>query len=252
MRKIIKLYLTLSLICWSTVLSAMDERLIKANAYYSEGMFQDAIEVYEDILKTGMTSPELHYNLGNAYYRNGYLPAAILNFERALLLAPHDKDIRYNLDLAYSQITDKIETVEEFFLARWFAAVRGSTDSDHWAIVSIILFVLTFAALFVYFFSRSTAIRKITFFMALLFLIGSVTTLSFSYNQKQRLLKQNRAIVFAPSVTVRSSPDRSGTELFVLHEGTRVRILQTIGEWYEIELEDGNSGWMQANNLETI
>ena len=252
MLKILKIILVLILFSLSVRILAMDERIIKANAYYSDGMFQEAIDAYEDILKTGMTSPELHYNLGNAYYRNGYLPAAILNFERALLLAPQDKDIRYNLELAYSQITDKIETVEEFFLARWFSALRGSTDSDHWAVASIILFVLAFAGLFVYFFSRTTAIRKITFFMALLFFIGSVTTFSFSYNQKQRLINRNRAIVFAPSVTVRSSPDRSGTELFVIHEGTRVKILRTISDWLEIELEDGNTGWMQEVNLEII
>ena len=233
-------------------LSAADERFDKANAFYSDGNFQEAIDSYEEILKTGLESSELYYNLGNAYYRNGYLPAAILNYERASLLAPHDNDIRYNLELAYSQTTDKIEKVEEFFLTRWFVALRSSADSDNWAIISIILFVFALTGLFIYFFSQTTIIRKISFFIAVMFVTGSVATFAFSYNQKKRLINRDRAIVFAPSVTVRSSPDRSGTEIFVLHEGTRVKILQTLGDWYEVELDDGNSGWMLAGNVEVI
>jgi len=233
-------------------LSAADDRFDKGNANYSEGKFQEAIEIYEEILKTGMESPELYYNLGNAYYRSGYLPAAILNFERALLLAPHDIDIRYNLELAYSQTADKIDKVEEFFLTRWFASLRSSTDSDNWAIISVILFILALTGLFIYFFSQTTIIRKISFFMSILLVIGSIVTFAFSYDQKQRLINRDRAIIFAPSVTVRSSPDRSGTEIFVLHEGTRVKILQTLGDWYQVELEDGNSGWIQFGNVEVI
>jgi len=233
-------------------LTFADERFEKANTYYSEGKFQDAIEVYEEILKTGMESPEIYYNLGNAYYRNGYLPSAILNYERAALLAPHDKNISYNLDLAYSQIADKIEKIDDFFLNRWFASLRSSTNSDNWAIISIFLFILTLTGFFFYFFSQTLIIRKISFYLAILFIIGSVVTFSFSYEQKQRLQNRNRAIIFSPSVTVRSSPDRSGTELFVLHEGTRVKILQILGEWYEVELEDGSRGWMPKSGLEVI
>jgi len=249
---LIKYGLIISLILLPLRLSAADERFEKGNAYYSEGNFQEAVDAYEEILKTGMESSELYYNLGNAYYRSGYLPAAILNFERALLLAPHDIDIRYNLELAYSQTADKIDKVEEFFLSRWFASLRSSADSDNWAIISVILFVLSLTGLFIYFFSQTTAIRKISFFMAILLITGSIVTFAFSHDQKQRLINRDRAIIFAPSVTVRSSPDRSGTEIFVLHEGTRVKILQTLGEWYQVELDDGNSGWIQTGNVEVI
>lgn len=231
---------------------AADERFDKANAFYSEGSFREAINSYEEILKTGVESPEVYYNLGNAYYRSGSLPQAIINYERALLLAPQNRDVRYNLELAYSQTADKIETVGEFFISRWFALLRSSTDSDKWAVISIVLFVIALVGGFFYFFSRTTAIRKISFFIAVLFVTGAVVTFVFSYDQKQRLINRDRAIVFTPSVTVRSSPDRSGTELFVLHEGTRVTILQTLGEWYEVELNDGNTGWMQTSNVEVI
>ena len=150
---------------------AADERFVKANTFYSEGMFQEAIEAYEEILKTGVESSELYYNLGNSYYRNGFLPSAILNYERALLLAPHDRDIRYNLELAYSQTADKIETVGEFFISRWFSSLRGSSDSDTWAMVSIVLFICSLVSIFFYFFSRTTIIRKISFYAAILLIV---------------------------------------------------------------------------------
>ena len=231
---------------------AADERLIKANMFYSESMFQEAIDAYEEILKTRVESSELYYNLGNSYYRNGFLPSAILNYERALLLAPHDRDIRYNLELAYGQTADKIESVGEFFISRWLSLLRSSSDSDTWAITSIALFICFLVAIFFFFFSRVTIIRKISFFAAILLIAVSLVSLTFSYNQKNRLVKRDRAIVFSPSVTVKSSPDISGTEIFVVHEGTHVKILQTLGEWYEVEINDGNSGWMQAANVQVI
>jgi tetratricopeptide (TPR) repeat protein len=236
----------------SLKINAADDRFEKANNLYSEGKYREAVEMYEEILKSGMEAPDLYFNLGNAYYRYGYLPSAILNYERALLLAPQERDIRYNLELAYNQTSDKLEKVDDFFLTRWFDSLRSSTDSDKWAIISIILFTLTLAGFFFYFFSQTTIIRKVSFFFAILFVTGSIITFSFSYAQKERLINRNSAIIFSPSVTVRSSPDRSGTELFVLHEGTRVEILQTVGEWYEVELDDGNKGWMPVTSVEVI
>lgn len=248
----LKPLLLLLLIVISVNTFGSDARFTKANAYYTEGQFQEAIDAYEEILKTGVESPELYYNLANAYYRFGLLPSAILNYERALLLAPHDQDIRYNLELAYSKIADKIEPVGEFFIARWFNSLRSSTDSDTWAVFSIVLFVLFLTGLLFFFFAKTTLFRKISFFFSVIFLLGTAITFSFSSSQKQRLINRNRAIIMTPSVTVRSSPDASGTEIFVLHEGTRVKILQTIGQWHQIEIEDGTPGWMPASALEVI
>lgn len=233
-------------------IAQQDNRLTQANQLYADGDFENAIEAYEDVLKSGMEAPQLYYNLGNAYYRKGLLPAAILNFERALLLAPQDKDIRYNLNLAYGQITDKIEPVGVFFLTRWFANFRNSADSDTWAVISIVTFMLFLTGLLFYFFSRTSLYRKMAFFITLFSFLISVTTLAFSNHQKQRLVNRDRAIVFSPSVTVRSAPEASGTELFVLHEGTKVKILQRINNWLEVELQDGGIGWMHEEHLEII
>ncbi|MCA1744394.1 MAG: SH3 domain-containing protein, partial [Bacteroidales bacterium] len=139
-----------------------------------------------------------------------------------------------------------------FFITRWFANFRNSTDSDNWAIVSIITFLFFLTGLLFYFFSKTSSFRKIAFFLTLFSLLISVTTLAFSNHQKQRLVNRDRAIVFSPSVTVRSAPEASGTELFVIHEGTKVKILQRINTWLEVELQDGSIGWMHEEHLEII
>lgn len=229
-----------------------DSRVEKANQHYAAEEYYNAIQLYEDVLKSGMEGPELYYNLGNCYYRQGLLPAAILNYERALLHAPHDKDIRYNLELAYSQIPDKIEPLGEIFIAQWFASIRNITKSDTWAWISIASFSLFLILLLIYFFSKRRALRKIGFFVGLIFLIISVTTFFFAKYQKQRLANRDTAIVFSPSVTVRSAPDAGSTELFVLHEGVKVKLLKFNNNWYEIQIEDGNEGWIHAEHVEVI
>ncbi len=247
MRKLIYILLFLPM-----ALSAQDGRYEKGNTHYINGEFEEAINTYIDILETGVESGNLHYNLANAYYKNGQLPEAILNYERALLLKPQDKDIQYNLELAYSQTTDKIETVGEFFLSTWIDSVRNKATSDFWALLGLSCFILTLlgAAFFIY--SRSSIIKKIGFYFGIIFLFHAVLTLTFSYQQKNKFIVRNHAIVFSPSVTVKSSPDASGTEIFILHEGTKVKVLSTLGTWKEIEMGNGNIGWIEENSITII
>ncbi|NPA36255.1 MAG: SH3 domain-containing protein [Chlorobi bacterium] len=229
-----------------------DQRFIKANQLYTDGKYEEAAQAYEDILKTGVESPELYYNLGNAYYKSGLLPQAILNYERAKLLAPQDKDIEYNLELARSQTIDKIDKVGEFFLKTWIRALRNKADSDTWAYMSIGFFLGLIGMLFLFYFSRTPALKKAGFFSGILFLFLFIVSFSFAHLQKQKLVNRNYAIIFAPTVNVKSSPDSGGTELFVLHEGTKVKILDKVGEWRQIEISDGNRGWINVSTIEVI
>jgi len=229
-----------------------DQRFTKANELYTQGKFEEAAKAYEEILKTGVESPELYYNLGNAYYKSGLLPEAILNYERAKLLAPDDKDITYNLELAQSQTIDKIDKVGKFFLKVWIKDLRNKADSDTWAYMSIAFFTLVIAMLFLFYFSRTVALKKAGFFGGLLFLGLFIFSFSFAYRQKQKLVERNYAIIFAPTVNVKSSPDASGTEIFVLHEGTKVKVIDELGEWRQIELSDGNKGWINVSTIEKI
>lgn len=229
-----------------------DQRFQEANLFYQNGEYGNAINSYESIINSGVESSEIYYNLGNSYYREGALPSAILNYERALLLAPQDNDVRYNLNLAYSQITDKIEPVGHFFISKWFASIRNAADSNTWALVSILTFSLFLIGMLFFFFSQKTGLRKLTFFIALWALLSSIITFSYSHTQKQRLINREHAIVFSPSVTVKSAPQGGGTDLFVIHEGTKVKIMQTLNNWHEIMLQDGSVGWMPISSVEII
>ncbi|MGV8826768.1 MAG: tetratricopeptide repeat protein [Breznakibacter sp.] len=234
------------------MVQASDGRMVEANMLNGNGEYAKAIEKYEQILKTEVESPVLYFNLGYAHYKSGSLAPAILNFERARLLAPNDPDINYNLELAYSQTVDKIDRVGEVFFVRWINGIKNKGTSNAWAILFLVSFSLMVACAGFYFFGQYPIMRKFGFYVGLgLFILCSIT-LSFSISQKSKLTNRNTAIVFSPAVTVTSSPDERGTELVVLHEGTKVKVVSRLGEWCEIQLSDGNVGWLKMKAIEII
>lgn len=221
------------------------------NAYNSED-YAKAIELYESVLKSHGESANVYYNLGNAYYKAGKLAPAILNYERCLLLNPGDSDARFNLELVRQRTTDKIEPLGEFFLSKWFHAIQDKGSSNSWAKLGVVCFILFIGCLVLFFFSRWIRLKKVGFYCGLCLLVAVVVSNIFASHQKEEMLTRDRAIVFSPTVTVKSSPDASGTDLFILHEGTDVTIKSTLGEWSEIVLADGNVGWMPSKDIQKI
>ena len=231
---------------------AQDTRFAKANELFGAEKYEEAVTAYAEILNSGVESGALYYNLGNAYYKSGKLPEAILNFERALLLSPHDKDIRYNLEMANLQITDKLDTVGEFFLVNWFNNFKNKTKSDTWALISIIAFVLSILGIGLFLFARKRALKQVSFSMAIVLFVISFLAFNFSASQKEKLTDRKSAIIFAPSISVKSSPSSGGTDLFILHEGTKVNILEQVSDWNRVVISDGNEGWIPASAIEII
>ncbi len=247
------LWLALVLVqCWALPVAAQDAAIKEAEVAYTKEDYKTAIELYEGLLKNNGESAAIYYNLGNAYYKNGQVAPAILNYERALLLEPGDKDIRFNLQMAKARAVDKIEPVGKFFLVKWFEGVRDIASIDTWGATGIISFVLFIFCLVIFFFSKIVRFKKIGFYCALLLLLVVIFSNIFGFSQKSAMKNQIEAIVFASSVTVKSSPDVSGTDLVVLHEGTKVAVKSVLGEWSEVELEDGNVGWMPSKDIQTI
>lgn len=232
--------------------SAQDPRFVNANQLYAAGKFAESVQAYEDILKSGVESEALYFNLGNACYKSGELPKAILNYERALLLDPDDKDVIYNLELANSQIADRINQAGQFFLKSWFVGVINKGTSDFWAWTGIIALVIGLTAFGVFRYSQNAGLKRAGFYIAIGLFLMMVAAFAFSHEQKDRLTNRTEAIVFAPTVNVKSSPDNSGTDLFVIHEGTKVKILEKLGTWRKIQLKDGSQGWMPATDIEVI
>ncbi len=240
------------LLGWFLPLCAQESTLKEAEEAYAKEDYTQAIELYESVLKSYGESAMVYYNLGNAYYKAGKVAPAILNYERALLLNPGDSDTRFNLQVARQKTVDKIEPIGEFFLTRWIGTVEDVYSADGWAKWGVAFFVLFIGCLVLFFFSKWIRLKKIGFFAGICFLLISLVANLFADSQQDKLLHRADAIVFASTVTVKSSPDASGTDLFILHEGTKVTIKSTLGEWSEIQLEDGNVGWMPSKEIQQI
>jgi tetratricopeptide (TPR) repeat protein len=224
----------------------------RANRLYTEGSFKEAILIYHQIINSGYHSAELYYNLGNAYYRSGQVPAAILNYERAALLAPGDEDIRFNLLLARTNVRDRIEELPDFFLNRWWKGARDMLGAGEWAAVSVVSFTVSLVFLAVFLMSFSVVVKKIFFWLAVTVFFWAIMSFSFGLDQRNHLKNQNTAIVFSPVVPVKSSPDINSTDLFFIHEGTKVWVEDSLGDWRAIRLSDGNKGWLQKMAIEMI
>ena len=240
------------LLGWFLPLCAQESTLKEAEEAYAKEDYSQAIELYESVLKSYGESAMVYYNLGNAYYKAGKVAPAILNYERALLLNPGDSDTRFNLQVARQKTVDKIEPIGEFFLTRWIGTVEDVYSADGWAKWGVASFLLFIGCLVLFFFSKWIRLKKIGFFAGICFLLISLVANLFADSQQDKLLHRADAIVFASTVTVKSSPDASGTDLFILHEGTKVTIKSTLGEWSEIQLEDGNVGWMPSKEIQQI
>lgn len=249
MKKIFSILFTLLI---SVSAFAQDNVIKEAETAYAQEDYSKAIELYENILTTYGASAEIYYNLGNSFFKAGDMAPAILNYERALLLDPGDSDVRFNLSMAKERITDRIEPLGKFFLVKWFESVQNVFSVNTWGTIGIVCFILLIGCLILFFFSKWLRLKKIGFYVGVFMLLVIILANVFAANQKDDLMNRKSAIVFSATVTVKSSPDNSGTDLFVLHEGTKVFVRNTLGEWSEIELEDGNVGWMPSKDIVKI
>ena len=224
----------------------------EADSAYAQGNYQQAIDDYEQLLKQGV-SADLYYNLAGAYYRIDEMPRAVLNYERALLLSPGDADIRFNLQMARSKTVDKITPETEMFFVTWYHSLVNLTSVDGWARIALITLALAIVLALVYLFTEPVWLRKLGFFGALALLVCFVVANIFAYAQKQSFVNRSGAIVMAPAATVKSTPSKQGTDLFILHEGTKVEITDgAMQQWKRIRLADGKEGWLETSQIEII
>ena len=223
-----------------------------ADAEYQKGNYQQAIIDYKELIET-TKSPELYYNLGNAYYRCGNITQAIIAYERAQKLSPGDRDIRFNLQFVQSKTIDKITPTEQMFFVTWYQALVNLTSVDGWAKTAICSMIMALVLMLLYLFCPKDIVKRVGFYGAICLFALLVVSNVFAYQQKKILQSRNSAIVTAPSVTVKNSPADSGTDVFVIHEGTHVDITdKTIKNWCAIKIADGREGWMRTSHIEEI
>ncbi len=228
-----------------------EELFYEANEVYKTGAYDSAKTIYSEIATNGMVSKELFYNLGNAHFKLGNVPASILFYERALRIDPMDEDIQYNLKIANTLITDKIEPVERVFFVKWWHNLAVSLSCTFWAIVFLALLTLSATLLTFFFVAKNSKIKQLGLLGGTVVITSAIVVLLLGRTNSTETLK-HEAIVFSPSVNVKSEPGLNGIDQFVIHSGLKVEVMDTDGDWSRIRLADGNSGWLQSQSMEEI
>lgn len=224
----------------------------KGNQSYQKENYQDAIANYESIFATGKQSGELYFNLGNAYYKLHKVAPAIYNYEKALQLNPSDVEIKTNLDFARKMAIDDIKTIPKVGFNKLVADFTSKYHYDTWAWMAVVL-VLLFLGFFVGYYFSETAFRKRIFFSGMFVIFfGIVLSVSSGIFEKNRLYNEKPAIVFAETVAVKNEPKTASPDTFILHEGTKVYVLESIANWKKIELTDETTGWIEEGAIKEL
>lgn len=233
-------------------LSSFAVSKVEADKLYTQENYAEAAEAYQAVLQSGVAA-EVYYNLGNCYYKLDKIPMAILNYERALLLAPADADIRANLALARGKTVDKVVPPSEMFFVTWWRNLTNSMSIDAWSTLGLAAFVVILLGLLAYMFATPLWARKLGVYGAMaLFLFMLVANLA-ALSQYAGLKHHDTAIVLSPAVSVKSSPSERSTDLFLIHEGSKVEILDnSMKDWIEVKFEEGKQGWIPTNTAEVI
>jgi len=229
-----------------------DSLYYQANEKYQEGKYEEAIELYQAVISAGYESSILYYNLGNACFRSNKLGISRLYYEKALKLEPYNEDAKGNLAFLENLLVDKFNDMPVFFLRKWTDSLVRLMNSDKWAMISMITFILAFCSFAIYLLLRQILIRKTGFYSGIVFLLISLLSFLFSWQQRKHEVIPESAVVIDYLVNVKSTPRETGTDLFVLHEGTKVWLEDMAADWREIRLSDGRKGWLPSSTIEAI
>lgn len=224
----------------------------QANQLYEAGNYQQAAETYEKILALEKANWQVYYNLGNAYYKQRQIAKAILNYERALQLNRDNEDIRFNLDLANLSVADRIPAMPRSLVVVWLDQAIHLFTAEQAATLALIFWMLLFAGAILWLLARRESARnwarRLVWSAGTIWLVFALIFAMLAYERATF----HEAIVLAPRVVVRSSPAGDATEMFILHEGVKVRLQERSGDWRRIRLADGKVGWLEAKTIEAI
>jgi tetratricopeptide (TPR) repeat protein len=242
------------LLLWSSFfISAQNETLFNSGTEaYNQGDYNKAIESYLKILENGQHSAELYYNLGNSYYKLNQIAPSIYYYEKALLLKPNEPEIKNNLGYAQNMTLDAIETMPKTGLAKIYQNVVGIFSFDQWGYMAV-GFMILFVVLYIAFYYLKYATQKrITLISGMLFLLMAITTAVIAFISYEDFKADRPAIVFSDEVIIKSEPNERSQEIFRLHEGTKLNVLEEYNDWKKIRIADGQMGWLSAESIKLL
>ncbi|MBR2452204.1 MAG: tetratricopeptide repeat protein [Rikenellaceae bacterium] len=235
-----------------SVAGNLDKMWDRANTAYVNGDYAGALAVYDSIESANKAGVKLYYNMGNAHFKSGHIGKAILYYSKAQRLDPFDEDVEYNLQVAQGYVKDRIEVVPEFFASRWLNDTRNAMSSNAWAVTSLVVLALALCGLLLYLLPLGMTYRKLGFWSVVLFGVLTIVSVTFASKQRSEAVESDDAVVMLSAAPVKSSPDSSSKDIFVIHEGTMVKVLDHLGDWSQISIADGNKGWILTSSIEII
>lgn len=245
-KKIVYIFLLFTQVFWA------QNDFEKGNTFYQKGNYQEAINAYESIVKSGKESAEVYFNLGNCYYKLNKVAPAVYNFEKALLLSPCDSEIQNNLSFAKKMTIDEIAETPKVGFSKLISDFTSSFHYDTWAWMAIVFSVLFLIGFVAYYFSSSTGLKRVFFSGMILFLLFVVVSVFSGFYEKSRINNDRPAIVFADVIAVKSEPNASAQDAFTLHAGTKVTVLEDLGNYKKIQLTDLKEGWIEKSAIKEI
>jgi tetratricopeptide (TPR) repeat protein len=243
------LMLSLPLFSWSNDYGALFQ---KANEQYKKAQYQDAVQSYSELLTGGYRSEAVYFNLGNAYFKLGDIPSALLYYEKAHKLAPGDEDVNFNIYFASSKTADKVEPEPEFFVTQWWRGAMLYFSIGALSVLTILCFIIGSGLLVLYLFTPVASVKKLSFYIGVPLFLAGVLFIFIANRQEHYFNDHRQAIIFNGSVSVRSGPGDQAATLFVLHDGTKVNILDNNNGWIKVQLANGNEGWIQQSDVKEI
>ncbi|WP_233565239.1 tetratricopeptide repeat protein [Aquimarina sp. AD10] len=249
MKRIVELLIFLMI---TSVFSQDEEAFQRGNSLYNQEKYQEAIDAYKSIIDAGKESASLYYNLGNAHYKLSNIGPSVYYYEKALELAPNDTDIKNNLKFAQNATIDAIDVIPEGVISRTINTFTNTLDFDSWAWFSVFS-VIAFVLLFILYYTARTSTKKRMFFIGswLVLCIGLIGVL-FAFRQYNAIKNNQFGVVFAQQTTIKSEPNLRSEEVFELHEGTKIQVLETVNNWKKIKLADGKIGWIPAADVKEL
>ncbi|MEH6620747.1 tetratricopeptide repeat protein [Maribacter arcticus] len=224
----------------------------EATAAYNSGEYEKAIGFYTDILDDGEHSAAVYYNLGNSYYKLNNIAESIYFYEKALLLSPNDEEVKTNLSYAQNMTIDAIDTMPETGLSKLYKSVTGKLTFDQWAYLAIALMIIFVLLYILFYYANSSTLKRWSFIGSILALFICIIAIVFAFIQRSDFKDLQPAIIFAEESSIKSEPNASSQQVFVIHAGTKVNVLDQLDEWNKIKLADGKTGWIQKNELKLL
>jgi len=230
----------------------VDSLFVQANKLYQTAQYDKAIEVYKKIENNGLSSDVLYFNMANSYYKLNKIAPAIYNYEKALIRNPNNVEAKSNLTFANRMKIDAIPELPKTFLQKLSKNTYLKWSYKKWAILAVVASFLTAIFFLLYYFSFNSKKKLLYFNSTILAVLVLLASVLFSYKNYQTISHKKEAIIFSVKTPIKNAPTNSGETIFELHEGTKVKLIETVDYWVKIKLADGKTGWIAKDAVKEI